>query len=106
MGTNPLDNLRRDLQARRKQLSDMSKQFDILSGQDPEEKMVKKTLSQYALLMEILYSHIEKLSIANFALKEQIEILRDVIQSLPDVKDNLVMQTDIDLAFKREDTSF
>jgi hypothetical protein len=91
-----------------KRKKELKKLIEIYENQLHAEKddFKKLTLSNQKLLMELLddvYNQIILWAIANTGLKTQIELLRDILVQLPDVKVNWEIRKDIENAFKDYD---
>ena len=55
--------------------------------------------------MEALYTEIEIQVVANDGLKAQVDLLKDIVVQLPDVKNNQQIQQRIGELFKQYDSS-
>ena len=56
--------------------------------------------------MNDIYTRLEESWIANFALKYQLELLKDIVIQLPDVKNNPGVLQDIEKLCKKYDRSY
>ena len=86
----------------------MKDEFLKLAQSEPDEfrRLASKTFSRYAEIMEDLFMNIEMLAITNAGLKNQNEILKDIVIQLQEVKNNKMMQSDIERAFREYDEQF
>jgi hypothetical protein len=76
------------------------------SEQDDFKKNTKLWLARITKLIEDTYTQIELQAIMNSGLKAQIDLLKDIVVQLPDVKNNSQMQSDINRLFKQYDSSY
>ncbi len=106
-----LDNLdvyRKRLQKAKEQLKIADDYFKSLTTK--EKDMTKKTililLSEYSVPMRDLYSQIELWAIEQSAVKSKINILRDILVQLPEVKNNGQLMNNIEKLFNQQHTFF
>jgi uncharacterized UPF0160 family protein len=103
-----LEEYRRDVQAKKNKLIAFRDHFKQEADREVDE-FKNKSDEAFAKCMEImedLFSNIETWAIAQAALKAQIDILRDIIIQLPEVKNNEKIQRDLDDLTKQYDSSF
>jgi hypothetical protein len=65
----------------------------------PYKQNIDKIFVNLSRLINNLYMHIEELTIMNFGLKTQIDLLKDILLQIPLVKNNPYVQHDIDKIF-------
>jgi hypothetical protein len=66
---------------------------------EPYKQNIDKTFVNLSRLINNLYMHIEGLTISNFGLKNQIDLLKDILLQIPMVKNNPDVQHDIEKIF-------
>ena len=100
--TETLAQIRRSFKDKRAQLTIMEQEFARLASiaSSNFEQITEKALSMNAQLMRNQWVWIETLLIANFGLKKQVDILKDILVQLREVKGNREMMQDIEKAFK------
>jgi hypothetical protein len=88
---------RTTLQRMREQFRITSDHFHTLAKDesDPFKRLTLKMLSKYSTILEDAYTNIETLSVAQSAIKDQLDILKDIVVELPDVKENTDIQRKI-----------
>lgn len=70
---------------------------------DPDKRKAWEILSAFALASHSYCNQLENLWLASFALKNQLETLKEMILSIPFIKDNQEISRDIDTIFKKFD---
>ena len=97
-----LDEIRKTFSARRAELNRKKLGFAQIAKNAPTrfEQITEKALAKDAQIMENQYMWIETLLVACFGLKKQVDILKDIVVQLREVKENPSMQSDIEKAFK------
>jgi hypothetical protein len=66
---------------------------------EPYKQNIDKTFVNLCRLINNLYMHIEGLTIMNFGLKNQIDLLKDILLQIPMVKNNPDVQKDVEKLF-------
>ena len=89
------------IRKKKERLQKMKDEFLMAAKSEPDEfrRVASKTFARYAEIMEDLFTNIEMLAITNAGLKSQNEILKDIVIQLQEVKNNRMMQSDIERAF-------
>jgi hypothetical protein len=102
-----LDEVRRVFNGNKARLTTRKEQFARLASTASSdfERLTYKDLSKDAQEKRYLLNWIESLIIQNFALKNQIDIVKDIVVQLGEVKGHPQMMKDIDDAFKNFDRS-
>lgn len=80
-----------ELRAKRDELMRHSEQFRSFTEKYPNDTAltgVTRMLESYALITRDAFTQIETLYRANSTLKIQIDILKDILLSIPDIRDN------------------
>ena len=92
---------------RRIRLTILKNEFQKYANIEKNElqQLKNKILVEYASFMNDNYTRLEESWIANFALKDQLELLKDIVIQLPDVKNNPAFLQDIEKLFKKYDRS-
>jgi hypothetical protein len=103
-----LESIRRGFAERRNRLKIIQNEFDRLAKneQDESKQISHKVMREYAYYMTDIYTRLEEIWISNFALKDQFELLKDIVIQLPDVKNNPNILQDIEKLFKKYDKSY
>lgn len=103
-----LESIRRGFAERRNRLKILHNEFDRLAKneQDESKRISHKVMGEYAYYMTDIYTRLEEIWISNFALKDQFELLKDIVIQLPDVKNNPNILQDIEKLFKKYDKSY
>jgi hypothetical protein len=98
-----LEGFRRNILRKREKLKATSARFATLgqSESDIYRRVTDKMLGQHATIMEDLFTNIETLAVAQVALKDQLDLLKDIVVQLPDVARNEHIQRDIDRMFNQ-----
>ncbi len=102
-----LDEVRRVFHANKARLTIREQEFARLASTAPSnfERVIEKALSKDGNEKRYLLNWIESLVIQNFGLKNQVDILKDILVQLREVKENPLMMEDIEKAFKDYDRS-
>jgi hypothetical protein len=104
-----LESIRKGFSERRNRLRILQNEFDRLSKTEKEDdfkRMSFDVMEDYASYMIDIYTRLEEIWISNFALKDQFELLKDIVIQLPDVKNNPQILQDIEKLFKKYDKSY
>jgi hypothetical protein len=82
-----LDEYRREIQKMKKDVLNLSRQFQLKREENSDEKLkdVYESLSKVAIYLNDAYSRIENEAIVKASLKSQIVLLKDILVQLPDV---------------------
>jgi hypothetical protein len=105
--SNELDEYRKLIVKRRDKLKTMASDLKLSaqSEQDDFKRNTKLWFADLSATMENIYAHIELQAIANYGLKAQIELIKDIVVQLPEVKNNPQIQQDINRLFRQYDSS-
>jgi hypothetical protein len=81
-----------------KRLQMMRTEFLTTAKSEPDEfrRVASKTFARYAEVMEDLFMNIQMLAIANAGLRTQIETLRKIVEKLPEMKTNTMLQLEFE----------
>ena len=103
-----LEDLRKSFVERRNRLRILQTELDglILPEQDEFKQTCRKVIEEYAYFMTDIYTRLEETLISNFALKDQLDLLKDIVIQLPGVKNNPKILQDIERMFKKYDKSY
>lgn len=98
-----LNDFRSSIIRKKEQLKDINNAFRDLSEKesDPFRRLVSKTFSKYSKIMQDLFDNIEMFAILNSGLRDQNELLKNILLNLPAVKDNSRIQSDIEELFRQ-----
>lgn len=90
------------LREKRQKIEEMKRAFLITSQREPDEfkRATGKMFAKYADTMEYIFMNIEMLALMNLGLKNQNEVLKDIVIQLPEVKAESRIQLNIDSAFR------
>lgn len=88
---------------KRKELLNMNQQFADLASGEPDNfrRVITKMIAKYAIIMEDLFTNMETFLVAQSALKDQLDLLKDIVIQIPDVQKNPEMRKDIARLFKQ-----
>jgi hypothetical protein len=75
------------------------------SESDDFKKHTMQWLVDNIKILDGLYAEFENQLVAQYGLKDQIELLKDIVVQLPDVVNNQEIQNDIKRLFKEYDSS-
>lgn len=103
-----VDSLRETIQtlSQRKETLDLAckdLQTRVEKENDPDKKQALEILAAFALASHSYCNQLENLWIASFALKNQLETLKEMILSTPFIKDDQEVSRDLDTIFKKYD---
>ena len=100
-----LNRYRQSLLRKRKRIKEINQQFLKETGSESDNfrKRIVDNINEHAVILEDLFLNLEMLIIANSALKSQLGLLRDILQSIPQIKENAKIQLHIDQIFRRYD---
>src|SRR6476661_6675888 len=98
-----LDEYRTSIVKKKEQLMDMVKAFQKPSEEEPDQfkRVVSKTFRKYAIIMEDIFHKLEMFAILNFGLRDQNEMLKNIINQLAELRQNPKMQLDIQETFEK-----
>jgi hypothetical protein len=96
-----LDELRDSLHLKRKQLHECKKIWENVSNEDINVvlQLSEKTFVKVFEIVNDLYKNLEAMYILNAGMKNETDMLRDIIIELPDVKNNPQTKTEINQIF-------
>jgi hypothetical protein len=102
-----IDEIRKSFRVKRIALEKMLEEYskNTNNATNDFDRLTNKGLVIDAKLLRNLTIWIETLIISNVGLKKQIDILKDILVQLPDVKGHPVIMKDIEEAFKDYDHS-
>jgi len=88
---------RKAIQDKRDKLDKIAREALNLADREPDgfRRFVYDRLSQYAKVMDDLFSNVQTMSTYNASLQVKIEGLRDIVYELEEVKKNPVIQEKI-----------
>ena len=100
-----LNRYRQSLLRKRKRIKEINQQFLKETGSESDNfrKRIVDNINEHAVILEDLFLNLEMLIISNSALKIQLGLLRDILQSIPQIKENAKIQLHIDQIFRRYD---
>ena len=100
-----LNRYRQSLLRKRKRIKEINQQFLKETGSESDNfrKRIVDNINEHAVILEDLFLNLEMLIISNSALKSQLGLLRDILQSIPQIKENAKIQLHIDQIFRRYD---
>ncbi|MFB5598805.1 MAG: hypothetical protein ACE5SW_01070 [Nitrososphaeraceae archaeon] len=96
-----LNELRDSLHLKRKQLNECKKIWENVSNEDINEisHLSGKTFVRLFEILNDLYKNLEAMYILNAGIKNETDMLRDIIIELPDVKNNPQTQNEVNQIF-------
>lgn len=96
-----LNELRDSLHLKRKQLNECKKIWESVSNEDINEisHLSGKTFVRLFEILNDLYKNLEAMYILNAGIKNETDMLRDIIIELPDVKNNPQTQNEVNQIF-------
>jgi hypothetical protein len=103
-----LEEYRQVVQAKKKELIAFRDHFKQEADREVDD-FKNKSDEAFAKCMEImedLFDNIETLAVAQVALKAQIDILRDIVVQLPEVRNNEKIKRDLNNLTKQYESSF
>jgi hypothetical protein len=88
---------RKSIQMKKQKLQELTKEYTNLANgeQDLFRKNMANRISQYAEIMNDLYSNIEIRATANASFQVKLEGLRDIVYELKEVKESPEIQRNI-----------
>jgi hypothetical protein len=105
--TDSLDEHRKTIAVYRRRLAAMIENLkaSAQSESDDFKRHTMQWLVENIKILDGLYAELENQLIAQYSLKDQIELLKDIMVQLPDVVNNQQIQNDIKRLFKQYDSS-
>lgn len=96
-----LNELRDSLHLKRKQLNECKKIWESVSNEDINEisHLSGKTFVRLFEILNDLYKNLEAMYILNAGIKNETDMLRDIIIELPGVKNNPQTQNEVNQIF-------
>lgn len=96
-----VNELRDSLHLKRKQLNECKKIWENVSSEDINEisHLSGKTFVRLFEILNDLYKNLEAMYILNAGIKNETDMLRDIIIELPDVKNNPQTQNEVNQIF-------
>lgn len=93
---------------KRQRLEDLKNTFQGAAQEEPDQfkRVTGKTFARCMEIMEDLFMNLEMLAIVNSGLRNQNEVLKDIVIQLQEVKANERMQLNIDKAFSEHSEWF
>ena len=98
-----LKDYRKGIMKKREELLKINQEFAALAGGESDNfrRVMAKMIAKYASIFEDLFTNIETYAVAQGAIKDQIDLLKDIVIQIPDVQRNSEMQKDIARLFKQ-----
>lgn len=93
---NSLNSLRDVIHKQRNQIKEYQKTWsDSVNDPDDLKRISAKTFLRVFQIFDVFFKYSESLYIENAGLKEQIELLRDILVQIPAIKNNPQVMDDI-----------